>query len=301
MYRTLPDVPGPGWQSEGVAFYVSPVQVPNTVPLYQVYKEKAGNLWFADHFYTTDLSARNNCIVSLGYADEGILGYVMPAGTSSNGSIPLYRTVRVHKDSYGQVIQDHFYQTDPATPANYAFERIECQVWSGVATLPEPAGGLKAVPVYRFYYDAMWLHAYRTLNDVPGPGWAAEGVSFYVSPIEVSNTVPFYEVYNPKTGDHFYTTDFAGRNHLIASQGFIDKGVLGYVVPADKEVPGTVPLYRWVRTGSTTNQDHFYQTGTTPPAKYLAEGVAARVWDKPVLLRPLVIIKRGFLPKGMSY
>lgn len=141
LYSTSPAGPGAaGWQPEGVAFYVSPVQLPYTVPLYGVYKAK-----LADHFYTVDAQAKNYCISSLGYADQGVLGYVLPAQRDIPGSAPLYRWVRARKwtehPGLGEVqdfhIQDHFYQTSSSAPANYTSEGVECRVWTSQVSLPQ--------------------------------------------------------------------------------------------------------------------------------------------------------------------
>lgn len=293
MYRTVPDLPGPGWQSEGIAFYVSPVQVPDTVPLYAVYKKSSGSHYFGDHFYTIDLAGRNYCVTSLGYVDEGVLGYVLPKDKELFDSVPLYRWVRVHKDSYDQVLQDHFYQTSNTSPANYGSEGIECRVWTNSRALPDPSQGLTAVPVYRFYFDAWQVHMYRTTPDLPGAGWQSEGIAFYLSPVQLPYTVPLYEVYKPSIGDHFYTVDYAGRNYCIASLGYEDHGVLGYVMAKDRTVLDTTPLNRWVRVHKDsydrTWQDHFYQTGTTVPANYGSEGVECRVWTKAISLPPKLV------------
>lgn len=148
FYSTSPAVPGEGWKPEGVAFYVSSVQLPYTVPLYRVYKAL-----LYDHFYTVDAQVKDSCIANLGYTDEGILGYVLPAKPDVEpdvkGSASLYRSVHAYQWSkhtgvsgfgdhtYIYHSQDHFYQTDPSSPPDYTPEGIECRVWKTSVSLPQ--------------------------------------------------------------------------------------------------------------------------------------------------------------------
>jgi hypothetical protein len=69
----------------------------------------------------------------------------------------------------------------------------------------------------------------------------------------------------------------------------VDARPLWLVVPADKEIPGTVPLYRFVRehknnAGSRIYRDHFYSLSPNLPAGYSAEGICCRVWTAAVPL-----------------
>ena len=145
--------------------------------------------------------------------------------------------------------------------------------------------GTTAVPVYRFYFNWKWEgpHLYRTVANAPGDGWQAEGKVFYISPVQLPYTVPLYVVYSPAKRDTFYTVDILVRDALIANQQYGDQGVFGYVMPLDKDVQGTVPLYRWVRAYGGL-QDHFYQTSASPVADYKSEGIECRVWTEPLKL-----------------
>lgn len=44
-------------------------------------------------------------------------------------------------------------------------------------------------------------------------GWKYEGVA-WKAPVEVCSTTPVYRLYNPD-GDHFFTTDYAGKEYLV--------------------------------------------------------------------------------------
>ena len=54
--------------------FIAPTPLCGATPLYRLYKPEASN-----HFYTTSDAERNNAINSLGYLDEGILGYIWNA------------------------------------------------------------------------------------------------------------------------------------------------------------------------------------------------------------------------------
>jgi len=160
------------------------------------------------------------------------------------------------------------------------------------------ARGATTIPVYRFYYHSKFLdgfHLYRTVPDVPGAGWQAEGIVFYVSPVQLPYTVPLYVVYKTGDGagmDHFYTVDVAVRDNCVKNLGYQDQGVFGYVLPKGKDYPGTTSLYRWVRVwilkefaaDSSVFQDHFYQVSSSPVANYSSEGIECNVWTQAINL-----------------
>jgi hypothetical protein len=67
--------------------------------------------------------------------------------------------------------------------------------------------------------------------------------------------VPLYRFYQPASDFHFYTADPAERMKIKNQPGWVEEGTVGYVFP--QYVPGTVPLYRVVKSelGGT---NHFY-------------------------------------------
>jgi hypothetical protein len=105
---------------------------------------------------------------------------------------------------------------------------------SGVA-LADPSW----VPLGRLYNPGNGEHFY-TANRQEGQrairqlGYTFEGVAGYVAaaPDPASGLVPLYRLYNPSSGDHFYTTSrpegFNARDQL----GYQYEGMIGYVPPA---------------------------------------------------------------------
>jgi len=160
------------------------------------------------------------------------------------------------------------------------------------SALPALCQPVTAVPFNRFYLeypqDAQ-VHFYSTGKDVP-EHWRFEGIEGYVSPTPRPYTVPLRRLFNKKSLDHLYTTSTVEADNAAAN-GFNREGFAGHVVPADRDIPGTVPLYRFARPPHSTYderygliQDHFYSLSPAVPAKYVAEGVCCRVWKAPVEL-----------------
>ncbi|KDR77652.1 hypothetical protein GALMADRAFT_138724 [Galerina marginata CBS 339.88] len=66
-----------GSTNGNIVGYVYPTQICNSVPLYA-----AAQVPLADHWYTTIL-AEHNELLGLGWADQGILAYVLPIGDNA--------------------------------------------------------------------------------------------------------------------------------------------------------------------------------------------------------------------------
>jgi hypothetical protein len=146
-----------------------------------------------------------------------------------------------------------------------------------------------AVPFYRFYRPfplVPQVHLYSTDTDV-GEGWVYEGINAYVSPQALEYTVPLYRFFNTLQWDHLYTVREPERSRLLPSPYIIDEGIAGYVLPWDKDLPGTATLYRFSRTfrvDETYYRDHFYSMNDTPPSSYVSEGICCRIWKDSVAL-----------------
>ena len=77
---------------------------------------------------------------------------------------------------------------------------------------------------------------------------------------------PLYELFEPRTKKHFYTTSESEQRRFISDLGYADRGVVAYVY--DREMSGTAPLQRFK---SDSTEDRIY---TTKPdtAKLNSEG-----------------------------
>ena len=69
------------------------------------------------------------------------------------------------------------------------------------------------------------------MNAVGNLGYRYEGITAYVYPTQLCNSVPLFRTYNAKVGDHFYTTSAPERDNAITRLNFVDEGIVGYVNP----------------------------------------------------------------------
>jgi hypothetical protein len=179
-----------------------------------------------DHFYTTNLGERNNAIANC-YIDDGmpIACYILKEkGLFSPlaDAVPFYRL-------YNPGNGDHLYTTSEA-------ERTY------ILTMG--------------YIDDQYCHIYEG-----GPDGCVSIAGYIFPPNQAvgtappAGTVPFYRLYNPVTGDHFYTISYPERTnaltigyqddqycHIYEGRPETCESIAGYVYPNPKD--GTVPLFR---------------------------------------------------------
>ncbi len=84
-----------GYSNHGIKYKWSTVSYGTGVPIYRLWHD-------SDHFYTTSMAERDNCI-SNGYTDEGVVGYLNPS--SSGNFVSWYRYYHSQWD-------DHAYPSD---------------------------------------------------------------------------------------------------------------------------------------------------------------------------------------------
>ena len=122
----------------------------------------------------------------------------------------------------------HFYTTDGGEVAslvsNTRARLEEADAWRFSDT--DQAG---AVPFYRCY-DSKGHHLYTADPSCEAFGSAAnESRIGYVFSSQATGTVPLYRLWNPVTGDHFYTIDLTEAKHASATLGYSEEGVAGFV------------------------------------------------------------------------
>ena len=89
--------------------------------------------------------------------------------------------------------------------------------------------------------------------------------------------VPFYRLYKPSSGDHFYTASLDECQRAQRELGYYHEGNVGnlYLAPA----AGTVPLFRlW------NGRDHFYTVSQSEASGcgYTLEAICGYVYPGPV-------------------
>lgn len=92
--------------------------------------------------------------------------------------------------------------------------------------------------------------------------------------------VPLFRLYQPYTGDHFYTIDAAERDAALASGSYVYEGMAGWAF--DAMAPGRKALYR--AYNPQTGQ-HLFTGGASLynglPSPWIREGVAAYLQEAP--------------------
>ncbi len=116
-------------------------------------------------------------------------------------------------------------------------------------------------------------------------GYHYERVECYVFPVgpsatpTVPGTTPLLRLFNPDTGDHFYTTSSTEAHNAVSGGGYRSEQISCFVFPGP--APGAVPLFRlW-----NGENDHFYTISTANrdsainDAGYTLELIACYVLD----------------------
>ena len=138
----------------------------NPIPVYKLYSSTA-----TDYLYTTDQTEKTN-MLSKGYTDQGIFGYVFT--TQVSGTVPLYRL-------YNSQITDHFYatsSTEKTKAINLGF------VDQGILGYVYSASGNNRNANYRLWSDSISAHVYTTSetekNNFVSSGWTFEKIEGYL-------------------------------------------------------------------------------------------------------------------------
>jgi Repeat of unknown function (DUF5648) len=165
------------------------------------------------------------------------------------------------------VSADHFYTTSTTERDNavvtygYHYEGVACYVFN--SKVPG------TTEFWRLYNPQTGYHFYTASSDEKNidltSGWVVEPdspVACYVFNSKAPGTTEFWRLYNPQTGDHFFTTSTKERDNAENSFGYVvepDSPVACYVF--DSQAPGTTPLYRLLRAPSLQRTEPAQQSG----------------------------------------
>lgn len=145
--------------------------------------------------------------------------------------------------------------------------------------------------VFRFYNDRIGSHFFtssvseRDLVRTNYPIYSYERSAFMVKHQPAAQLKPIYRFWHQGNGSHFYTISESEKDYIIANFPiYLYEGPrLGYASPT--KISGTVPLYRFYRSGNGT---HFYTTSASEktyieqnyPDVYKYERIAFYVWAR---------------------
>jgi hypothetical protein len=124
--------------------------------------------------------------------------------------------------SYRNSAPDHLYGTTAGEGAAYGYVLESGQYF----WLESTGGGVGAVPVYRCLWGGS-RHLVTLSASCEGSG-KQEGVLGYAVTQRLTGTTPLYRLYNPRTGDHLYTTSDTERRNVLAA-GWSNEGITAYV------------------------------------------------------------------------
>ncbi|MDD4776218.1 MAG: hypothetical protein PHG75_06885, partial [Syntrophomonas sp.] len=165
-----------------------------------------------------------------------------------------------------------------------------------------PSVTVKAIPLYRCWNGK--VHWYTTNLDERNTwlagGFTDEGITCYISPVPLPDTVPLYKcmLYN----DMYYATSSAERDAVISKYGFSYVGIEGYAIAANNTSDGDVNVNRWYHpesdhsdgwewlsgesfvSSSDMDRHHFYQVDSATIPGYNYEGVVFRGWSSPEVI-----------------
>jgi subtilisin family serine protease len=138
---------------------------------------------------------------------------------TGQGTPPASRTGihRLYANSNG----DHMYGVDPWEA--YGWYHLEFQNYFWLNN----AGDGNHSAFYRCYN--MWTGDHFMSTDPGCEGYTNEYLLGYIANWQVAGTTPLYRLYQPSTGNTFYTTDYWEGQNAQWYLGYYDQGVAGYV------------------------------------------------------------------------
>ena len=126
--------------------------------------------------------------------------------------------------------------------------------------------------MYRAYNPNAGLHVYTTsygeFSFIVGHGLTDETTGwpgFSVAANQLSNDAPVYRLYNPHTGEHYYTVQ-SGEEQALVRSGWTFEKYEGYLYPT--QVPGSTLIYRLY---NQVNGGHLYSASVAEVNAILAK------------------------------
>lgn len=157
---------------------------------------------------------------------------------------------------------------------------------------------IKAVPIYRVFND-FGSHNYTT-NYEEYLSWLSsdkeDGIAGYISPVPLPYTVSMWNMalYNI---EQYFVTSEANRDYVIGKYGYVDCGIMGYVVPLEDKNHGNSEMHQWYKGDHDEGEfeywdaDHYYHNSVYYIGKpYTYEGAQFRLWSEAAVLQEINVI-----------
>ncbi|KAJ7741638.1 hypothetical protein B0H16DRAFT_1464357 [Mycena metata] len=143
------------------------------------------------------------------------------AATCGNASdaVPFYEA------HFDQPFTDNFYSTDPRA----AFVGTAARVFTSQE--------LSTVPFFHLFdgtiNDSFYTTSTFERDLALANGYVVGGPDTFIYPTQICGSIPFFRLYDSALTEHFYTTNAAVQASMLASGGWADEGVAGYVLDAN--------------------------------------------------------------------
>ena len=283
-----------GFTDEGITCYISPVPLPNTVPLFKC-------MLYNDMYYATSSAERDTVMGKYGFSYQGIEGYVIPANDTSYGDVNINRWYHPESDhgdggwfggkpfvSSAQMDRHHFYQADAANIPGYNYEGVVFRAWDSAEVLQKikvsaPNGGeaLKAGDKQEIKWTSSLkggeMNLYYAIDGVAANGWIMikeelpnNGSYIWTVPNKSSSNVLIqarWLYYDNETDSWAYANDTSDSVFSIAGSGVllpgIDPGLNIFKVFPAAPTGLTVTPYLFSRLDLTWKDNSNNETGFT--------------------------------------
>ncbi|KAJ7034293.1 hypothetical protein C8F04DRAFT_1260058 [Mycena alexandri] len=146
---------------------------------------------------------------------------------NSSAAVPMYYLAYP-----GAAVNDYFYSPSigdidiVSRGDGYNFRGVACYVFTTQA--------LSTIPLFHVFGSTMPDNLYTTSageRDLAlENGYSDAGTVAYIYPSQICGSVPFYRLYNAPGTAHYYTINGTERNSLLATSGWSDEGIAGYVL-----------------------------------------------------------------------
>ncbi len=282
----------PGYSNEGVLGYAYRSQRSGTVPLYRL---------FGDHHHLLTINAtERQLLLTLGFQDEGIAGWVWPTDSAGTLKVTVYR-------KYGN--GEHLLTTNSNEAPSYALEGPAFKLWSsevdsGCSPLYRLSGQVgippdqpQVMPLKRLQKSG--AHVYTTSSEeiavLTGQGWNVEGSAGFIATSALDGTRPLYRLDNGVFS--FLSISATERDAQVTVAGATREGMLGHVLTY--QAPGTLPLYRYLLRGGR----HLWTASVDEVVSIVAggatsEGVVGYVYPSKATVAGTVAVYRLYHPSG---